>query len=437
MKLPPEIESGNIEYKLKIIPDDDFRLIQLATQLNWRLGEGNGIAYYYLGVEDDGLTTKMSIKDYNLSIKNINIICKKINSCIEEIEINDGWYKIRIIRNEEEKIDIRIIIIGNSNSGKTTFISSVVNKLRDNGKGSSRKLIFNHKHEIYSGITSSIAIVSKKTNKYNIHFIDTPGNVKYMKTMMCALQKYSNDIIILCINPFEYSKLRFYLKILKCMNLKFLIIFTKNDLPNFEDNKLKILQNIYSITKNKEIPSIDISNITHKGIKKFLNIINRCYIDRNHNQDNLLFQVADIINIPNFGKVMVGIVKSGKIKVGDTLIDSNSNIVNIESIYYLDKPCNSICNNQLITIKIDIPISSTDIILSNKIQLSKSTLLIKCVNLPNIKSAICIYNNQYCNVNIQKIDNSIYELSKNDNFINVSQVIFLKNENKYYFAKLF
>ena len=52
--LPKEIEEGNIEYKRELINVDDDRLNHLASQMKWRLKEGNGKAKYYLGINDDG-----------------------------------------------------------------------------------------------------------------------------------------------------------------------------------------------------------------------------------------------------------------------------------------------------------------------------------------------------------------------------------------------
>lgn len=53
--LPPEIEEGNVEYKLKLGNLSDERLEQLTTQLKWRLAEGHGEALYQLGVSDAGV----------------------------------------------------------------------------------------------------------------------------------------------------------------------------------------------------------------------------------------------------------------------------------------------------------------------------------------------------------------------------------------------
>ena len=78
IKLPPEIESGNKEYKLKIIPDNEFRLEQLASQMKWRINEGNGVAFYYIGVNDNGSIAGISKDDFSKSMKNLNIIVKYI-----------------------------------------------------------------------------------------------------------------------------------------------------------------------------------------------------------------------------------------------------------------------------------------------------------------------------------------------------------------------
>ncbi|KAH7323333.1 hypothetical protein B0J17DRAFT_633235 [Rhizoctonia solani] len=51
--LVPEVEEGNVEYKLKLSPSPE-RLTRLITQLKWRLLEGGGQALYEIGVGDGG-----------------------------------------------------------------------------------------------------------------------------------------------------------------------------------------------------------------------------------------------------------------------------------------------------------------------------------------------------------------------------------------------
>ncbi|KAG8912749.1 hypothetical protein FRC00_003869, partial [Tulasnella sp. 408] len=48
-KLVPEIEEGNVEYKLKLIAPTPARFTRLVTQLKYRLLEGGGQALYEIG----------------------------------------------------------------------------------------------------------------------------------------------------------------------------------------------------------------------------------------------------------------------------------------------------------------------------------------------------------------------------------------------------
>lgn len=52
--LSAEIEEGNTEYKYKLTELNEEQFMHRVTQLNWRLNEGNDVAIYEIGVEDDG-----------------------------------------------------------------------------------------------------------------------------------------------------------------------------------------------------------------------------------------------------------------------------------------------------------------------------------------------------------------------------------------------
>lgn len=54
LELPYEPENGNVEYKLKLQLLTMDRIDHLTTQLIWRLEEGDGIAFYQIGVMDSG-----------------------------------------------------------------------------------------------------------------------------------------------------------------------------------------------------------------------------------------------------------------------------------------------------------------------------------------------------------------------------------------------
>ena len=162
MKFPKEVEYGNIEYKLKVITSDKKRIEQLASQMKWRMNEGLGEAIYYIGINDEGDIDGISEDDYIQTIRNLSKITKIIDAKIEEVDKNnlDGkfYYIIKIISCQNKKYTKNIIFIGPQSSGKSTIIGNLINNIKDDGKGKSKQYVLNHKHEIFSGVTSSISI---------------------------------------------------------------------------------------------------------------------------------------------------------------------------------------------------------------------------------------------------------------------------------------
>ena len=80
-----ECEDGNIEYKRKISSKKE-RLETLASQMKWRLSEGKGICYYYIGVEDNGMISDLGRISLIKSLKNLKKVIKIIDSEIISIE---------------------------------------------------------------------------------------------------------------------------------------------------------------------------------------------------------------------------------------------------------------------------------------------------------------------------------------------------------------
>jgi GTPase len=83
--LNPEKEEGNIEYK-RLIGNNTNRFQSLASQMNWRLIEGQGTCYYYIGIEDNGTISKLNKKSLYTSLKNLKKITDIINSKIKRVD---------------------------------------------------------------------------------------------------------------------------------------------------------------------------------------------------------------------------------------------------------------------------------------------------------------------------------------------------------------
>lgn len=58
--LPEENDNGNTEYKFKFDAPNMARVEHLTTQMAFRLNEGNGTAYYQIGVLDSGQVTGLN-----------------------------------------------------------------------------------------------------------------------------------------------------------------------------------------------------------------------------------------------------------------------------------------------------------------------------------------------------------------------------------------
>ncbi|XP_022912796.2 GTP-binding protein 2-like [Onthophagus taurus] len=92
-RLPPEPQTGNVEYKLKLINPSKNRLEHLITQLNWRLHEGRGKAIYEIGVEDNGVLKGLSEEEMSNSLDTLEIMAMKLGAktqIIKEYILDSG-----------------------------------------------------------------------------------------------------------------------------------------------------------------------------------------------------------------------------------------------------------------------------------------------------------------------------------------------------------
>ena len=100
---PPEDDYGNKEYKWKLIPDTYKNIKKkhnkIASQMKFRLYEGNGKAVYLLGVTDSGKSVGLPQNDLYSSIKFITNSAKIIETNIDKIRLyNKGSNFIATIR---------------------------------------------------------------------------------------------------------------------------------------------------------------------------------------------------------------------------------------------------------------------------------------------------------------------------------------------------
>ena len=405
--MEPEKYEGNVEYKLKLVDKDNERIEQLVTQMRYRCNEGDGECIYKLGVEDNGKIEGLTVNEYEETIDNIKKIANKNNYSVTLLSIQNTTKEKKVYEvlireiNDNKYIDIKVAVAGNVDSAKTSTIGRLISGENDNGRGLSRSMVFNFRHELESGRTSSIAhqilgidhkgdIVNyqgmnkmswsdivEKSSKV-ISFMDLAGHEKYLKTTILGLSSSFPDICFIMIAANNGISTMTKEHIFLCIALKipFIIIITKIDIckdrKNILDNtvneinkiiKLPIIGKIPFHIKNKDdiilaskniytnsiIPVFQISNVTGEGIDiltYFLNLLPKNPSNLIKNEEIVEYHIDNIFNVYGVGIVVGGQLISGKINVGDKLLlgpnnGSYENVV-IKSIHCKKIPLQSI-----------------------------------------------------------------------------------------------
>lgn len=375
-----EKEEGNIEYKRSIIDKDERRLENLSTQMKFRVNEGNGEAFYYIGVEDDGKFTGITSDEYDKTFQNLKKIADKNKFTLKlisqrNIDKNKNIYEFLVREiNTTKYTEVKIGVAGNVDSGKSSLLGVLSNGILDNGRGSARLSVFNHKHEIDSGRTSSVAqhilgfdawskIINYKGNAINsiswpdivsnskkiISFYDLAGHERYLKTTIFGLTSTMPDycFILVGANMGVSRMTREHIFICLSLNIPFSIIVTKTDICKTRQNvldktisqikrilKLPSLRKVAYMVSNKEdsitaaknfkieniVPIFKISNVTGENIdilRNFLNLLQ----PRNLKKDDSITQlnIDSIFTVTGVGTVVGGDLVSGKVYINDKL----------------------------------------------------------------------------------------------------------------------
>ena len=252
--------------------------------------------------------------------------------------------------------EIRIGIVGNVDSGKSTFVSVFKNKELDDGRGLARKKVLQYIHEQKSGRTSTITQQYMKingSNKKSLVFIDLAGHEKYLKTTLHGLTGYFLDhvFVIIGANMGVSRMTREHLSIVLALNIPFSIIITKVDISpkNIYMKTIKdsikminrmskrrfikknpiiikendIINNIDNINDTSNVLIFSISNKTGLNfnlVRDYSNLLISNYENKTVNENfSKLFIVDTKYNVPGVGIVVAGKMFSGIINKNDVL----------------------------------------------------------------------------------------------------------------------
>jgi GTPase len=299
-----ENDEGNTEYKIHLCGLDATRIQSRATQMRFRINEGSGECFYYLGVSDDGTVAGIDEPSYIESIENLRKIAHLIDCIVlvlEEKVIKStrraGYFLIREAEQSGCYVSLSVGVVGNVDAGKSTTVGTLTKGIVDDGRGRARLAVFNHKHEISTGRTSSIGhqilgfdahgevvnnrndrsptwveIVNQSTKV--VTFWDLAGHERYLRTTINGLTTMAPDYCLVLVGanmgPNHMTREHIYL----CLTLKipFILLVSKIDMvpPNvLEETMTKLHEIVKKGAKRTpfSIKSVDDVLICAKTIK--------------------------------------------------------------------------------------------------------------------------------------------------------------------------
>ena len=271
----------------------------------------------------------------------------------------------------EDNIPLRLVFLGNVDSGKTTLVSVLSNQDLDNGKGSARLKVFKHPHERECGRTSAIAIESGQIHQRKTMLIDLCGHERYLKTTLFGLNLVNPDYCLLIVGAnMGISKMTLeHVTSALSLGYQIVICITKIDIsPDHITNstinalsktiqkydKRVMLLNQYKIANLTDqqiadfaksyVPIIKISNVKGTGLEKLRTFLSRLpRVRQFDDQSQVEFSVDGHFHLKGIGHVLSGTICQGKIEIGDSLsLGTNRNngfsAIEIKSIYHDDTP---------------------------------------------------------------------------------------------------
>lgn len=381
--LPPEVEEGNIEYKLKLVNPSPHRFEHLVTQMKWRLEEGQGEAIYEIGVEDNGLLVGLTDVELSASINTLERMAERLGATLttlrkRDVDNDDGTEKraleilVRKVPEDQQFIDLRLTVLGNVDAGKSTLLGVLTQGELDNGRGKARLNLFRHLHEIQTGRTScisheilgfnskgevvnysesrSVEEICENSSKL-ITLIDLAGHHKYLKTTIFGLTCYSPDFSMLVVsaNTGMAGTTKEHLGFALALKVPVFVVVTKIDMcrkfminktitqlekilkspgckkipvrVDSEDDAITAAQNFDS---DRIVPIFAVSSVTGENLDllfKFLNVIPPLNKDREKLvQCRTEYQIDEVFTVPGVGCVVGGRLHSGSVREGDQLM---------------------------------------------------------------------------------------------------------------------
>ncbi|RDW88673.1 p-loop containing nucleoside triphosphate hydrolase-9 [Coleophoma cylindrospora] len=364
----------------KLVTVVDLRLDEGHGEMIFEIGfENNGSSMELKKDEWDKALARLEKAAAGLNAECQILLTKNVGGEFEVDSVSEkdtACYGKILVRQHpkapEEVIETRIAVVGNVDAGKSTMLGVLVKGGLDDGRGKARVNLFRHKHEMESGRTSSVGMeimgfdttgkiitsdvpgrkltweeIGKRSAKV-ITFTDLAGHERYLRTTVFGLLSSSPNYCLLMVaaNNGLIGMSKEHLGIAMLLNVPVMVVITKIDIcppqileqtiqqitrilkspgarkiPIFIKNKEDCINTASQIVSQRITPVFQVSNVTGEGldlVRSFLNILPH---HGHYNADAPFeFHVNDTFSVPFVGTVVSGIVKSGVVHAGDSVL---------------------------------------------------------------------------------------------------------------------
>ncbi|RLN47237.1 hypothetical protein BBJ29_004863, partial [Phytophthora kernoviae] len=353
-QLPEEVEEGNIEYKQQLLGPSADRLRQLTTQMHWRLNEGGGVAFYELGVSDNGVLLGL---EEDAMLRSLGTLAR---------------YHVS-----------RVSVIGDFESGKSTLVGVLTRGCLDDGAGLARMQVCRHRHELENGRTSSvsehtIAVASdghfrctdeldtcdfgdsdedqqqqpqlKKQESF-ITLSDLAGHKKYLKSTASGLAGQFPDYAMLVVDATVgvQDMTREHIKIASALEVAIFVVLTKTDQATAKRIQQSLVEiadllqifcpcqrvilapkssagskeDVVNMTAASVVPVFQVSSVDGSGLdvlQGYLVALEPKRVWAVNAKRPAEFQINQAYDIEDEGTVVTGLVQAGTLCVGERLL---------------------------------------------------------------------------------------------------------------------
>uniref|UniRef100_A0A7C3RG62 GTP-binding protein n=1 Tax=Archaeoglobus fulgidus TaxID=2234 RepID=A0A7C3RG62_ARCFL len=399
LKLIERGEGENVEFKefLSSFHLKEGRFRQLACQMNHRIIMGRGVAFYVIGVSDDGELKGLDDKKFSETIEVLKKLAEEIEAEITSVEryrVNGGYVGIVEVRKSRAKEHILVGTAGHVDHGKSTLVGCLITGKPDDGDGATRIYLDVLKHEIERGLSAEISFAvfgyrdgevlrmknpTSKTEKAMIvenadklvSFVDTVGHEPWLRTTIRGLlgQKIDYGLLVVAANDGVMRTTKEHLGIMLAMDLPVIVAVTKADMVddarlnqvlNEISSTLRRVGRVPAILKSTHdarraaemlrvnrlfVPIIITSAITLEGYDILEEIF--LHLPKRYTSDaEFVMYIDKIYRVTGVGTVVSGSVKSGELAEGEEVYigpfqDGSFRKVKVQSIemhhYRIDK----------------------------------------------------------------------------------------------------